>query len=132
MGNGGQYIPLSDLDKDSNQNVSQPHIHGTLILQLHPTDTACRMDPLGPIYPTRFEPNKQTWSLFKDQVSRLTFTVLLDTLYVASLKIYQDAGTVRHSHKHTFNVVTTGLSLALGLNFLVGLFAALITRDDKI
>ena len=70
-------------------------------------------------FPTHFRPNRQTWDLLKGQVSRLTFTLILDILYVASLKVFQDAGTVPHSHKHAFNVITTGLSLALGLNFLV-------------
>ncbi|KAL6716142.1 hypothetical protein ACLMJK_005708 [Lecanora helva] len=99
MVGGGDYIQLRDFPKESDQSNVPPYREGLA-------------------FPTHFKPNQQTWSLLKGQASRFIFTVILDVLYVVSLKIYQDAGTVRNVTKHQFNAITTGLSLALGLNFL--------------
>lgn len=69
--------------------------------------------------PSHFEPNKQTWNLFKDQILRFAFTGILVAVYITCLKVYQDRNNVSHASKEAFNTITTVISLALGLNFLV-------------
>ncbi|KAL8895531.1 MAG: hypothetical protein Q9207_008134, partial [Kuettlingeria erythrocarpa] len=48
---------------------------------------------------------------------RLTFTVVLRSLTVFTLKAYEQKGTVGHDHKIVLNTVITVFNLALGLNF---------------
>ena len=79
----------------------------------------CPLDDFSVPSPTHFEPNKQTWKLFKDQVLRFTFTGVLVASYIACLKGYQVRNNVSHASKEVFNTITTVISLALGLNFLV-------------
>ena len=65
-----------------------------------------------------FNPNRQTWHLFKSQAPRLFFTLGLIALFILTLVLFEKAGNVSHAHKEWFNAVTTILNLALGLNFL--------------
>ena len=37
---------------------------------------------------------------------------------------------MRHSNKHVFNAITTGLSLALGLNFLVRVQLLQVAQEE--
>ena len=67
---------------------------------------------------TDFNPNRQTWHLFKSQALRLLFTLGLIALFILTLILFEKAGNVSHSRKEWFNAVTTILNLALGLNFL--------------
>lgn len=69
--------------------------------------------------PKTFDPNKQTWRLFREQALRLVFTVLLVAGTIVALTVYEREDTVSHKGKITFNAVITILNLALGLNFLV-------------
>lgn len=50
---------------------------------------------------------------------RLTFTAVLLSLTIVTLKAYEQKGSVEHDDKIVFNTVITVLNLALGLNFLV-------------
>lgn len=65
-----------------------------------------------------FNPNSQTWQLFKSQTLRLCLTLGLIVLFILTLILFERAGNVSHSRKEWFNAVTTILNLALGLNFL--------------
>lgn len=65
-----------------------------------------------------FEPNKQTWRLFREQATRLLFTALLVAGTIVALRVYKKEQSMPHSGKISFNVVITILNLALGLNFL--------------
>ncbi|KAL8831014.1 MAG: hypothetical protein Q9191_001110 [Dirinaria sp. TL-2023a] len=67
-----------------------------------------------------FEPNKQTWRLFREQAARLFLTALLVAGTIVALRVYENKKTLPHRGKISFNVVITILNLALGLNFLVG------------
>ena len=46
-------------------------------------------------------------------------TVILNIFIFATVKIYQSRGNFAPVQKHTFNTISTGLILALGLNFFV-------------
>ena len=46
------------------------------------------------------------------------FTIVLIALFIATLAAFENAGIVSHNSKLWFNVVTTILNLALGINFL--------------
>ena len=65
-----------------------------------------------------FDPNLQTWELFKSQALRLFFTLALIALFVLTLFRFELAGNVSHESKEWFNAFTTILNLALGINFL--------------
>ena len=65
-----------------------------------------------------FNPNLQTWNLFKSQALRLSFTLGLIVLFVLTLVRFEQAGNVSHASKEWFNAFTTILNLALGINFL--------------
>lgn len=66
-----------------------------------------------------FDPNEQTWRLFKEQGGRLSMTIVFIVLIIAALKIFEDRGNVAKFDKRVFNFVITGLSLLLGLGFFV-------------
>jgi len=119
MGGEKRYPRISNANDDSSHNLIGPNKDGGSGLRKYPEDIVKPLASLGSTYSSHFEPNKQTWALFKGQALRLIFTIILVILYVASLKIYQDEGNIRHQNKEVFNTVTTVLSLALGLNFLV-------------
>ena len=108
--NNKQYSRLSDAFDDSLHAPGESHELGG------PWPGAARQLSQ---YSRHFEPNKQSWRLFREQISRLAITIVLVAFYVATLKIYQDEGNVRHADKVLFNTITTILSLSLGLNFLV-------------
>ncbi|KAI4126464.1 MAG: hypothetical protein LQ347_004963 [Umbilicaria vellea] len=65
-----------------------------------------------------FDPTQQTWRLLKEQPPHLIFTIVLLTLFIVTLVLFKNAGNVSHDTKIWFNVITTILNLALGLNFL--------------
>lgn len=54
---------------------------------------------------------------------RLIFTAFLIAVTLIALKVYDQKGSVSHHDKIVFNAIVTVLSLALALNFLVGLIA---------
>lgn len=72
-----------------------------------------------PKYARDSHPNRQTLQLFKGQAFRLILTFLLAGLEIGTLAVWRHQGNVSHHSKYYFNAVTTALSLALGLNFLV-------------
>ena len=65
----------------------------------------------------QFSPNRQSWRLFKDQFFHLSVTLILVTLFVISLALWQNHN-VSHQGKVWFNTLLTILNLALALNFL--------------
>lgn len=73
-----------------------------------------------------FDPQAQTWRLFKEQSFRLAMTIFVIVLMVAALRIFEDQGNVSKIGKRVFNFVITGLSLLLGLGFFVSISSCLI------
>lgn len=64
---------------------------------------------------------EQTRSLLRPQTIRWLGTVLLSVLLVATVWIYQNKGNFTRYDKNVFNVIVTGLSVGLGINFFVSL-----------
>lgn len=64
-----------------------------------------------------FEPNRQTWRLFKSQFFHLGATIVLIALFVMTLVLWLGRN-LSHEGKVWFNTVVTILNLALALNFL--------------
>ena len=116
-----RHSAIASADDDSTHNLIAPHQKGEpmLIGVEKAVDLWISIAEPSSTHAKIFEPNKQTWALFKGQSFRLVFTVVLVVLYIGTLKIYQVEGNVSHKNKEVFNTVTTVLSLALGLNFLV-------------
>ena len=73
------------------------------------------------IEPSTFDRRKQIVSLLWPQSLRWLGTVLLSALLMMTIKIYQDKGNFAHQDKLLYNVIITGLSVGLGLNFFVSL-----------
>ena len=53
------------------------------------------------------------------QISWWLLTIVLSAFILATVKIYRSQGNFNPAQKHIFNTITTGLILALGLNFFV-------------
>jgi hypothetical protein len=64
-----------------------------------------------------FDPNKQTWKLFLEQIPHVILTFLFLIAHVATVLIYQAKQPVDCAQKTIFNIVTTVIMLGLGLNF---------------
>lgn len=73
---------------------------------------------LESFFTDKFEPTLQTWRLLKEQTPHFIYTIVLVALFIVTLVFFKDAGNVSHDTKICFNVITTILNLALGLNFL--------------
>lgn len=68
-----------------------------------------------------FVSDEQMWKLFFPQFWRWLGTVVIIALMIAALKTFENMDYFSHYWKHLFNIVITGISLALGLNFFVRL-----------
>ena len=49
----------------------------------------------------------------------LIFTIIINTIIVVAVRLYQLKGTFSPAQKHAFNTISTFLLLVLGLNFFV-------------
>lgn len=66
----------------------------------------------------KFDPAQQTWRLLKKQTPHFIYTIVLVALFIVTLILFKNAANVSHDTKIWFNLITTVLNLALGLNFL--------------
>ncbi|KAI4257249.1 MAG: hypothetical protein L6R42_005789 [Xanthoria sp. 1 TBL-2021] len=62
---------------------------------------------------------QQAWSLLLPQAIRWLGTVLLSILLMSVVWIYQNKGNFTRTDKNVFNVIITGLSVGLGINFFL-------------
>lgn len=62
---------------------------------------------------------EQTWSLLLPQIVRWLGTVTLSVLLIFVFWIYQSKQNFTPKDKNTFNIIVTGLSVGLGINFFV-------------
>lgn len=76
------------------------------------------------IQPKVLDHPRQIWSLLLPQTARWLGTVVLSILLVLVLRIYSSKGNFTSNDKDVFNVIVTGLSVGLGINFFVGLTIA--------
>ncbi|KAL9012827.1 MAG: hypothetical protein Q9173_002436 [Seirophora scorigena] len=73
------------------------------------------------VNPKNLNYRKQTWSLLVPQTFRWLGTVLGSGLLVPVIHIYGQKGDFTPHDKNVFNVIVTGLSVGLGINFFVRL-----------
>lgn len=78
-------------------------------------------DAPSSVYSKNLDYREQTWSLLRPQTIRWLGTVLVSVLLVATVRVYQNKGNFTRYDKHVFNVIVTGLSVGLGINFFVRL-----------
>ena len=92
--------------------------------EVHPTGdhmgAHTNQDP-STIEPRRFDRRRQIRSLLRPQSLRWLGTIILSALLMMTMKIYQDKGNFAHQDKLLYNVIITGLSVGLGLNFFVSI-----------
>ena len=62
---------------------------------------------------------KQTRSLLLPQTIRWLGTMTLSALLILVIRIYENKGNVTRKDKNSFNIIVTGLSVGLGINFFV-------------
>ena len=76
-------------------------------------------DNLPKIPPRRFERRKQMRSLLLPQSLRWLGTVVIAALLMLTMKAFEDKGNFSHRNKLLYNVLFTGFSVGLGINFFV-------------
>ena len=64
---------------------------------------------------------EQTWSLLLPQTIRWVCTVVISVLFLSVLWTYRSKGNFTPNDKNAFNIIVTGLSVGLGINFFVRL-----------
>ncbi len=62
---------------------------------------------------------QQTWSLLLPQTVRWLGTVTLSVVLISVFWIYDSKGNFTRKDKDSFNIIVTGLSVGLGINFFV-------------
>ena len=77
-----------------------------------------------PVVPASFtskelDHRKQTWSLLHSQTFRWLGTVALSALLISVIRIWGSKGNFTREDKNSFNIIVTGLSVGLGINFFV-------------
>ncbi|KAL9629944.1 MAG: hypothetical protein Q9164_006652, partial [Protoblastenia rupestris] len=70
----------------------------------------------------------QTWSLLLPQTVRWLGTVTLSILLISVFWIYESKGNFTSKNKDSFNIIVTGLSVGIGINFFTAqISVALVT-----
>ena len=65
----------------------------------------------------KFDPNKQTWKLFLNQIRGFVITMGFLVLFVVTMVIYERNKTADRRGRLVFNTLLTAIILSLGLNF---------------
>ena len=73
------------------------------------------------VKPKHLDHWNQIWSLLLPQAVRWLATVVLSAAIVLVLWIYNVKGNFTRDDKNAFNILVTGLSVGLGINFFVRL-----------
>ena len=106
-----EYISLQSR-ADSPSGLSYSHAVGETPLQEEPpAPPSCQSK--------RLNHREQTWSLLLPQTVRWLGTVILSALLISVIWIYEKKGNFTHKDKNLFNIIVTGLSVGLGINFFV-------------
>ena len=76
--------------------------------------------PAPPSYKSKeLDHRKQARSLLLPRTVRWLVTVTLSVLLILVIWIYSQKGNFTRKDKNTFNIIVTGLSVGLGINFFV-------------
>lgn len=73
------------------------------------------------IIPRRAKSKKQFWSILLKGLARWLITVALCVAYMVAVTVWKNKGTVTEQSKRVFNALTTGISIALGINIATAL-----------
>lgn len=68
------------------------------------------------IIPYNPKTGKQFWHILLKSLARWLVTLVLCIAYYFVLRVWNRKGTVTESSKRIFNAITTGISIALGIN----------------
>ncbi|PQE10446.1 hypothetical protein CJF30_00010435 [Rutstroemia sp. NJR-2017a BBW] len=85
---------------------------------IHKTEHSNRQST---IIPHKAGSRKQFWNILLKGLARWVLTVALCVAYVFAIGVWRFKGTVTEPSKRTFNALTTGISIALGLNIATAL-----------
>ncbi|KAL9045258.1 MAG: hypothetical protein Q9214_001674 [Letrouitia sp. 1 TL-2023] len=106
-----EYISLQS-HATSSSSLSYSHAVGETTLQeVLPAPSSFKSNEL--------DHRKKTWSLLFPQTVRWLGTVTLSALLISVFRIYEKKGNFTHKDKNSFNIIVTGLSVGLGINFFV-------------
>ncbi|KAM3084006.1 hypothetical protein ACMFMG_001887 [Clarireedia jacksonii] len=71
--------------------------------------------------PRRANSKKQFWNILLESLARWLITVVLCIAYIFAIRVWYSKGTVTEPSKRVFNALTTGISIALGINIATAL-----------
>ncbi|KAF7929403.1 uncharacterized protein EAE98_005321 [Botrytis deweyae] len=71
--------------------------------------------------PYKSKTGKQFWHILLKSLARWLITLVLCIAYLLALRYWNKKGTVTESSKRIFNAITTGISIALGINIATSL-----------
>ncbi|ESZ89893.1 hypothetical protein SBOR_9718 [Sclerotinia borealis F-4128] len=66
--------------------------------------------------PYKSKTGKQFWHILLKSLARWLITLVLCIAYIFALRVWNRKGTVTETSKRVFNALTTGISIALGIN----------------
>ncbi|KAK8911568.1 hypothetical protein QC760_000584 [Botrytis cinerea] len=71
--------------------------------------------------PYKSKTGKQFWNILLKSLARWLITLVLCIAYLLALRFWNRKGTVTETSKRIFNAITTGISIALGINIATSL-----------
>lgn len=71
--------------------------------------------------PYKSKTGKQFWHILLKSLARWLITLVLCIAYLLALRFWNRKGTVTETSKRIFNAITTGISIALGINIATSL-----------
>ncbi|APA07111.1 hypothetical protein sscle_02g018810 [Sclerotinia sclerotiorum 1980 UF-70] len=71
--------------------------------------------------PYKSKTGKQFWHILLKSLARWLITLILCIAYLVALRVWNQKGTVTETSKRIFNAITTGVSIALGINIATSL-----------
>jgi hypothetical protein len=85
---------------------------------IHKTEQSNRQST---IVPRKAGSKKQFWNILLKSLARWIITVALCVAYIFAIRVWNIKGTVTEPSKRVFNALTTGISIALGINIATAL-----------
>lgn len=114
----GEHILLDDYNRSPTHSTTHPETDHTRLLLEHDRHAAEQLSRAN-IKSRIFNRSLQTRSLFFQQSLRWLSTIVLSVCIMATIIVYQKKGNFSDRDKSTYNVIFTGLSVGLGINFFV-------------
>ena len=119
-----EHIMLDDYNHSSALSITDRDTDNDDLLPNHDCRTSGRTSSVN-IKSQIFNRRLQTRSLFLRQSLRWLGTIILSVSIIVTMKAYQMKGNFKNRDKSTYNVIFTGLSVGLGINFFVRILSRL-------